>query len=536
MRGERETPVLCVAANWVVRIAGSGIFLALCWYGLRYTHYMLPGGAEKTEVLIDNAGGQLLSLVFFFGLAYALYAVEKRAGERVRRAVSRTAAGLAALWICAAGLLWIYSAVRVPEGDQAFLYGGASYFLEGQYFFLEPPGGYMAMYPHQLALTALVELLFRIVGAYNYFACEIISVFLAAGSVLMGYLVLRELTESMSAAVIYSLTAACCAPLIFYTSWVYGDIPSIFCALAAAWMLLRGVHSTRPGWMAGMVVMAVFAVLVRKNSLIFLIALCLVCGVYAIGKRSVRFAAAALLSVLISVLAYAGVSRMYELRSGYERWPGIPAVTWIDMGLHESNGCYGWYDNSAKELYYAMNYDPRLTEDAAKEHIRQHIRDFMKDPAYARLFFREKILSQWNNPLYQSLFFSAKYAEGDAPGPETFLARLTGEYFPLLLKYSGILQLLIYFGMLLYYMLEVRGSSSNLSHVLAVTVIGGFLFSIIWEAKARYSFPYYVMMFPMAAAGYARLAELLYGCIGRIAAGKRRALSVTECGIGRSGG
>lgn len=516
MHNEGKTHALHTVANWVVRITGSVIFLVLSWYALRYTHYMLPGGVEKTEVLGDNVGVTLFSLLAFFAVVFILYSVEKRAGERTKQAVSRSAAGLAALWICVMGMLWIYSAVRVPEGDQAFIYGGASYFTEGQYSFLRTPDGYMAMFPYQLPLTALVELLFGVVGTYNYFACEFLSVFLASGCVLMGYLVLREFTGSMSAAVIYSLTMAVCVPLVFYTSWVYGDLPSIFFMEAAAWMLLRYAKNTRPGWLTGTVLMAVLAMMVRKNSMIFLVAMCLVCGVYAVEKKSVRIPAVAFLSVLASVLVYAGVYKIYEVRSGYPHWPGIPMVTGIDMGMHEVNGCYGWYDNSAKELYYSMDYDPKLTEDAAEAHIRQHIRDFRENPAYARLFFKEKILSQWNNPLYQSLFFSAKYAEGDAPEPGTFLARLTGEYFPELLKYSGILQFLIYVGMFLYYLLEVRGNSSILSHMLAVTIIGGFLFSVIWEAKARYSFPYYVMMFPLAAAGYVRLTEKLYGCISNL--------------------
>lgn len=516
MGDEGKTHALHAAANWVVRIVGSGIFLMLSWYALRHTHYMLPGGAEKTEMLNDDVGKTLFLLALFFAVVFILYSVEKKAGERSKQTVAWITAGLAALWICVAGMLWIYSAVRVPEGDQAFIYGGASYFMEGQYFFLEPPGAYMAMFPYQLPLTALVELLFGIVGAYNYFAFEILSVFIASGSVLMGYMVLREFTRSMSAAVVYSLTMSACVPLIFYTSWVYGDLSSIFFMEAAAWMTLRYAKSARRGWLAGTVMMAVLAMMVRKNSMIFLMALCLVCGVYAVGKKSARILVVALMSVLASVLVYAGIYKIYEVRSGYAHWPGIPMVTGIDMGMHEVNGCYGWYDNSAKALYYAMNFDPQLTEDAARNHIRQHIQDFRENPAYARLFFREKILSQWNNPLYQSLFFSAKYSEGDAPEPETFVAKLTGEYFPKLLKYSGILQFLIYFGMLLYYMLEVKGDSSILLHMLAVTIIGGFLFSIIWEAKARYSFPYYVMMFPMAAAGYVRLAEGLYGCFSKL--------------------
>ena len=42
-----------------------------------------------------------------------------------------------------------------------------------------------------------------------------------------------------------------------------------------------------------------------------------------------------------------------------------------------------------------------------------------------------------------------------------------------------------------------------------VCLIGGFLFQLASEAKARYCLPYYLCCFPMAAAGVAALAERL---------------------------
>ena len=37
--------------------------------------------------------------------------------------------------------------------------------------------------------------------------------------------------------------------------------------------------------------------------------------------------------------------------------------------------------------------------------------------------------------------------------------------------------------------------------MLLIAVLGGFFFSVIWEAKARYVFPYFMMMLPYAAMG-----------------------------------
>ena len=65
--------------------------------------------------------------------------------------------------------------------------------------------------------------------------------------------------------------------------------------------------------------------------------------------------------------------------------------------------------------------------------------------------------------------------------------------------------MIIYFGAFLYFVLAIDKENNVLQHLFAVALIGGFLFSIIWEAKARYMFPYYVMMLPMANIGYITL-------------------------------
>ena len=46
-----------------------------------------------------------------------------------------------------------------------------------------------------------------------------------------------------------------------------------------------------------------------------------------------------------------------------------------------------------------------------------------------------------------------------------------------------------------------------MQHLMVVIIIGGFFFSIIWEAKSRYILPYYLMMFPLATIGYEKLFE-----------------------------
>ena len=72
-------------------------------------------------------------------------------------------------------------------------------------------------------------------------------------------------------------------------------------------------------------------------------------------------------------------------------------------------------------------------------------------------------------------------------------------------------QFLIYCGVLIYLIFELfdtKNVSPIEDYIGIVTILGGFLFSIIWEAKARYMFPYFVLMLPYAMLGCFRLVEL----------------------------
>lgn len=506
---------LAAAANYVVKAFGLAIFAFLLWYALRYTWFIMPGGREIPVEMHDSWWKNLLGLLAVCGLTAGFWFAERKMSPARQQLVSGIAVILAAGWVGGLGLWWINAAVKVPYGDCAFVYGGASYFLEGNFSFLDGPGGYCSMYPHQLGLIALTELLFLAVGTYNFYAFQLLCVIFAMGIVFAGYLVLREMTAAASAAVLYCMVSGCCIPLVFYTSWVYGDLPGTFFSVMTVWMVLQYGKSRRAGWLAGLVGMATMAMLNRKNSMILIVALCLVVLVSMLKKRDWKLLLATALCIAVPWLSYMGVYKMYEIRSGYEHYPGISTITWIDMGLHDVGGVCGWYDDSAKQLYYSADRDAEQTAVLSAQRVRERLTEFAENPSYAATFFKKKILSQWNEPLYQSVYFNTVYEPENVPPEDSLAAKISGEYFSAVLSFCDRLQFVIYFGLFAYFLFGIRRDSDILQQITAVTVIGGFLFSILWEAKARYIFPYYLMMFPFAVIGYQQAMKAATALIGR---------------------
>lgn len=501
------------SANWVISIVGGGIFLFLSWYAMRYTQYMNASTEEICINVKDSMGKNIFFLLLFVGVFALLLFVENRVPEKVQRWVLWGTLTLLCLWIGCFGMWWITTVDRQPVGDQAFIYGGASYFMEGQYSFLNK-GAYCSNCPHQLGLIALVELLFHVVGPLNYFAYQVICVEMAVGIALLGYVFVRNITEHMVVAEIYCLTMFACLPLIFYTGWVYGDLPSAFFVMIAADCLLKYHKSERKAWLVGLIVAMLFAVLVRKNSLIVLIALCLVAGVYGICKRDRKLLIALLIAAILPNLAYEGIYKMYEIRSGYEHQDGFPATAYISMGMQEKYGKFGWYTIYCGELHASTDFNTELTSQIAVEDIKERVSEFMASPSYAWYFYREKILSQWNAPLYQSVFYSVQYHEEKMPAYDSTIYWLTNGHLMELLAICDRLQFIIYIGMFCYFVFGVR-KNNILQHMLAVSIIGGFFFSILWEAMTRYVFPYYLMMFPLAAIGYWQAISQIQALFGR---------------------
>jgi len=264
--------MLGTTAMWIVRIVGSLIFVVLTRYALQYTQYSNPYGEERSISVYDSIAKNILFFILTVAVLVGLFVLEKHMSAQIQKWVMRIALVLVTVWTGGFGYWWITAIDRLPVGDQAFIYGGASYFLEGQYVFLSE-GQYCEMFPYQLGLVFLIEILFRLVGPYNYFAFQFICVMLSVGIVLLGYALICEFTEHVAVAVAYCLLMFTCLPMIFYTGWVYGEIPSIFFYVLTAVCVMRYHKTAHARWLAGMVGSVFMAILVRNNSMIMLVAL-----------------------------------------------------------------------------------------------------------------------------------------------------------------------------------------------------------------------------------------------------------------------
>jgi hypothetical protein len=73
--------------------------------------------------------------------------------------------------------------------------------------------------------------------------------------------------------------------------------------------------------------------------------------------------------------------------------------------------------------------------------------------------------------------------------------------------YMKAYQILFYLCMVLYIACFVKKEEPIENYVIPIAMFGGFLVQILWEAKARYCFPYFVLLLPIFAISAKKLAE-----------------------------
>ena len=495
-------------ANWVIRIMGSLILLFLVWYAMRTLQYMLPVAGHEDLVEIPDSVIRNLAAAALILLLYAvLTAVEKKAGDKITIWCKRIAVTLGMLWQGIAGLCWVLAVDRVPSADQASVIGAAIDFIQGDYGTLAPDH-YCGLYAHQLGPAAMEEMLFRILGEADYHVIQIVFVLLNGAGIYCIYGILKEVSGRLAVVAMGTLLAGSCMASVFYTSWVYGEIPWVFCSLFSAWMLVRYIKYGKTGSLVGIVTALTLGTLLRKNTLVLVVAYCMVGAVRIFSKWDRRLLISLVLALALPLLCYQGIYKMYEMRSGMEHSRGLPTSAYLYLGMEEIGGRYGWYYSDCWAQYYATDCNTEQSDQIYREMMQERMQAMKAQPGYLRGFYQGKLLSQWNVPTYQSLYFNFNHGDVYHEKLAALEDRLSGDLFDSVVRMADRLQFIIYLGCLFYFIFCVRKDSEITQHLLAVAVIGGFLFSIFWEAKARYMYAYYMMMFPLAALGYGEIIRL----------------------------
>ena len=587
----------------------AGSFLTTCYADNMETQQVLLRPDNPLWNLLELAGFGLL----FCGCLY-LY---KKIGEKFRRGLLV----FTLTFVFGLGILLILFGRTVPAADALSVYNAAAEWILGNTDIIHPTVSYLSYYPQQIGLMAFLELLLRIwnltglsVPAWHFI--KLVYVCLLCGAIWFQYLSLQYLWPEnyKNISCCYLVLVCCNLPMIMYSSFVYGEIPSFAALSVGCYLLLRLLGSVSPGGSYrdnvspggsspdssyrnnvspggsspdssyrdnvsrndapsvtaydyvprmlrqilftgfGSILFLTLSVMLRKNSLIPIIAVLLVLLFEALrpgrnGKMRLGLLIMAVCLAVTSVGILPLVQKCYEKKAGNTLSSGVTAMSYLAMGMQEaSRGC-GWYNGFNIDTYDTAGMDTALANEISRLAIDERLTYFREHPGYTADFYLHKHLSQWADGTYASRQATlATYGGRSAFFKEVYEGSLSGGY----IEWCNAWQNVLYLGVLVFCIdsLKKRRKSKVVGHMAdqtaghtagctadqmaehttgrtadpivghtagrtadrpgtdhlyvyvgLIAVLGGFLFHTFWEANSRYIFSYSLLLMPYCGAG-----------------------------------
>ncbi len=478
---------------------------------------------ENVDFLTDAVGLNILWLALFVILGVGLIHLLSKLNWIRHLTVSRLSWGLGA-WIAVMGSLWVVMSMSSPTHDSLIVTRAGVAAALGNYEHLS--GDYFVRFPFQLGYVLWTELWARLFGLneHSYLFMEFVNVAcLAAGEMAMVRLTERLFGKREVTLIATLMLALFIQPVIFCT-FLYGTMPGFCFAAWAILLLVRFLVTDRWRFLVGSGICVALAVTLKLNNMILLVAMVLILLVHLLRGKWLRALVGILVLVTLTLTVRSIPVWQYEARTDTDFGEGIPMISWMAMGLNDAVTAPGWYSYQYTiGNFNAAGKDPDKAAESSVEEIKHRIDFFVENPDEAKKFFSDKILSQWNEPSFQSLwnnqvrgqymekFGFAAYACGEGEGKVK-----SGFDLGLQLIYFGTLLAVVWLLITQIKKNPDRKAGDTALYLIPVWIIGGFIYHALFEAKSQYVITYVAVMIPYAAWGLAQIAACIKAQIPRL--------------------
>ncbi len=480
----------------------------------------------STEIILYQTDIIVLNLAFTAVVGVVLFLLKKKYDFFAKINLKYMEIGLA-VYVLAIGFVWIFSVTSIPSADSANLFEAATKSAQGDMSFLQNGSdfyfkefysgySYFNFYPFQLGFVLFSELIYRIFGTDSSMPMQFINV-LCVAAAYFGIVKSTKLIFKRRSVEFFSiiLLAGCFQPILLCT-FVYGNIIGMCCAIWASYFLIKYFRTNKYILLLPGGLLLTFAVLVKYNNMIYVIAFALLLVVHTIKAKKWQSIAFALAICIASMGSIQLVIMSYETRGNVELSDGVSQVLYLDLGLSESYMAPGWYTNVAKQTYIDNALDTSAANSQAWSDINSRLNQFGSDFGYTVDFFSKKILSQWNEPTYESIWVSEVKGHTNELGAigtavyDGSLGQILEIHFNL---YMQILFLLFAVGI---FLLIVRRKANIETILFPLVMMGAFGYHLLFEGKSQYLCTYIILMIPIAAYTLNSFIEGDYGSIKRL--------------------
>ena len=302
------------------------------------------------------------------------------------------------------------------------------------------------------------------------------------------------------------ILGALCFPLIFYVAFVYGLLPGMFLTLVAYYYFIK--YTKEKHWYQ-LVISALsinLAILLIGNNLIHLLAIFAVAVIYFIRNKDWKVIAFILSCIFLMSASKSVITNYYEVKSQKGIAEGVPKITWIAMGMQEGEREAGWWNRFNYDIMPEEEYDTKRITEISKTSMKQRLNVFRDNPKYAFDFYQRKYENQFIEPTFQSLLVTAPQRNFSNETTlekirDFFVKQIYFNHTHTVLEFiMKVFQVFVYLFTFVFAVVMYKRKNEFFA-IIPIAFIGGTLFNMIWEAKSRYIFPYFVFLIPLAAYG-----------------------------------
>jgi len=333
----------------------------------------------------------------------------------------------------------------------------ANNFIRENYSGLDKGNNYLYIYSHQITTVFLFQIILSLFGRAT-FILYIMQSFSISYIIFMLYKISNIMFEDEDTNYLVVILSGLCFPLVFYVAFVYGLLPGMFLTLVAYYYFIKYIKCKK--WYT-LVISALsinIAILFIGNNLIHMLAIFSAAVIYLIRVRDKKVIAFIVSSLFLMSASKSMIYNYYEVKSQKTIADGVPKITWIAMGMQEGDREAGWWNRFNYDIMPEEDYDAKRITDISKDSIKQRVEVFKK----------------------KQIYFDG-----------------THDVISFIMK---VFQVFVYVFSVVF-AVNVYKKKKEILTIIPVAFIGGTLFHMIWEAKSRYVFPYFVFLIPLAAYG-----------------------------------
>lgn len=415
-----------------------------------------------------------------------------------------------AVFYVIAGFYFIFNINPTIRDDAKSVYDAAAAMAAGDYSSLDS-GGYLYVYPYQIGMVTydrIVRLfsdsvkfleilnLVQVLGI-NWFCFRLADLFFH------GNRKINNLTILLTFVFL---------PQLFFVIFKYGLIPGFFFSIGSFYFLTRYLKKNRLLYLVVAVGFAVAASCIKLNYLIGVIAAAAILVIEAVGNKKWKFVLIACIMLITSAGAGKVLKSVCELESGVKMSQGMHTFFWIVMGTDIDNEVRGpgWYNSIGWEVLRKYDFDVEKSNEEARRLMGENIQKIQDNPGKSVSFFKQKTISLWCDPIFESLWSGLTAYEletGSTQNPLLLDLYSDGISEKISAVFTKALLVLITAGTVIFLLFHWKKDPVLLYPPLYF--LGGFLFHSFWEAKSQYMYTYIFLLIPLCASEIHSLSEWL---------------------------